>query len=138
MTERGPDQTRARDGTEKAERRTVEPAESDADQAVHEKRAENPRGQVRGREPAARTHREDDRHRARGREDERDQAAHEVDAAEVGENPAQAWGQTTVLLFTVHLSIPAARGNRGLSPVLDLARELGGLADIAGRRELEN
>src|SRR6266850_91349 len=57
MTERGPDQNRARDGPEKDERLAIEPAESDADQAVHEKRAENPRGQVRGRESSARTHR---------------------------------------------------------------------------------
>src|SRR5260221_2215049 len=98
MTERGPDQNRAGDGPEKDERLAVEPAESDADQAVHEKRAENPRGQVRGREPSARTHREDDRHRTRGREDERDQAAHEVDAAEVGEKPAQGWRSPEHLL----------------------------------------
>src|SRR6266581_3579813 len=107
MTERGPDQNRARNGPEKDERLAVEPAESDADQAVHEKRAEDPRGQVRGGEPSARAHREDDRHRARGREDERDQAVYEVDAPEVGKNPAQGQGQTTVLLLSVHPSIPA-------------------------------
>src|SRR5258708_15954689 len=89
MTERGPDQNRARNGPEKDERLAVEPAEGDADEPVDEKRAEYPRGQVRRRKPPARAHGEDDSHRTRGREDERDQAVYEVDAAEIGERLAR-------------------------------------------------
>src|SRR5204862_436034 len=79
VAERRPDEHRAGNGPEEDERLPVQPAEGDADQPVHEKRAEYPRRQVRRRKPTARAHCEDDRHRARGRKDERDQAVYEVD-----------------------------------------------------------
>src|SRR5262249_22234373 len=91
------DEHRAGNRPEEHQRLPEVPAEADADQAVDEERAEDPRRQVGGCEPAARAHGEDDRDRPRGREQERDQAVREIDAAEVGERLAEGRRRTQSL-----------------------------------------
>jgi hypothetical protein len=89
VRERRADQHCAGNRPKEHQRLPVAPAEKQADQAVQEERAEDPRGEVGRRKATARADREDDRDRSRRGEDERDDAVDDLEAAKISDRLAQ-------------------------------------------------